>query len=231
MTGRTAQVCAYLYDDAGDITEYTLGSYGEMTVTDFDDDGVDELFTADKYVAPTEEGGEALPAKGRVYAYRDGAIQEIFSADADNSITSYSAVTFGRLYPELSGIVLDGVKADGSMTTQKMCIRDRSGSAARLKQGLSHTAVLRALAGENESYFTHFPAPFRTSSAPSNISRMISAAGCSLWIMPEIWPARKSPVFSSPSTAARYSAPPPSFSSSSSEIELYSALAYSLANW
>ena len=56
VTGRTAQVCAYLYDDAGDITEYTLGSYGEMTVTDFDDDGVDELFTADKYVAPTEEG-------------------------------------------------------------------------------------------------------------------------------------------------------------------------------
>ena len=46
VTGRTAQVCAYLYDDAGDITEYTLGSYGEMTVTDFDDDGVDELFTA-----------------------------------------------------------------------------------------------------------------------------------------------------------------------------------------
>lgn len=137
VTGRTAQVCAYLYDDAGDITEYTLGSYGEMTVTDFDDDGVDELFTADKYVVPTEEGGEALPAKGRVYAYRDGAIQEIFSADADNSITSYSAVTFGRLYPELSGIVLDGVKADGSMTTQIFVIDPVRGRLVNLPSGVN----------------------------------------------------------------------------------------------
>lgn len=108
-----------------------------MTVTDFDDDGVDELFTADKYVAPTEEGGEALPAKGRVYAYRDGAIQEIFSADADNSITSYSAVTFGRLYPELSGIVLDGVKADGSMTTQIFVIDPVRGRLVNLPSGVN----------------------------------------------------------------------------------------------
>ena len=52
-------------------------------------------------------------------------------------------------------------------------------------------------------YNSHWPAVFSTSSASWNISRMISAAGCSLFTMPAICPARKSPVFSSPSTAAR----------------------------
>ena len=118
VTGRTAQVCAYLYDDAGDITEYTLGSYGEMTVTDFDDDGVDELFTADKYVAPTEEGGEALPAKGRVYAYRDGAIQEIFLCGCGQFHHQLFSRHLWQAVSRAQRHRSDGVKADGSMTTQ-----------------------------------------------------------------------------------------------------------------
>ena len=40
---------------------------------------------------------------------------------------------------------------------------------------------------------------------------MISAAGCSLFTMPAICPAKKSPVFSSPSTAARYRRRCPAF--------------------
>ena len=55
---------------------------------------------------------------------------------------------------------------------------------------------------------------------------MISFAGCSRLTMPAIWPARKQPVFSSPSTAARRSAPRPYASSSSSEMLLYSRRKY-----
>src|SRR5699024_11009036 len=69
------------------------------------------------------------------------------------------------------------------------------GGGAHLTEGLAHAAVLGALPSEHKGYLTHLPAPFSTSSASWNISWMISAAGCSLLIMPEICPARKSPVF------------------------------------
>lgn len=116
-TGRTAAVAAYLYEE-GNVTETLLGTYGEMAVTDFDGDGVNEVFTVDKYVAATEEGAEALPAQAIIYAWQNGALQERYSASADNSITNYTAIRFGELGGGLSGVTVDGAKADGSMTTQ-----------------------------------------------------------------------------------------------------------------
>ena len=106
-TGRTAAVSAYLYRD-GDVTETLLGTYGEMAVTDFDGDGVSEVFTVDKYVAAEEEGAEALPAQAHIYAWQDGALQELHTASADNSITSYTAIHFGKLGRDLSAVVVDG---------------------------------------------------------------------------------------------------------------------------
>lgn len=79
------------------MTESPLGTYGEMAVTDFDDDGVDEVFTIDKFVAAEEEGAEPAPAQARVYQLEDGEIQEAASAPADNTITNYSALSFGSL--------------------------------------------------------------------------------------------------------------------------------------
>ena len=122
-TGRTAAVSAYLYRD-GDVTETLLGTYGEMAVTDFDGDGVSEVFTVDKYVAAEEEGAEALPAQAHIYAWQDGALQELHTASADNSITSYTAIHFGKLGRDLSAVVVDGAKADGSMTTQVFTLED-----------------------------------------------------------------------------------------------------------
>lgn len=116
-TGRTAAVNAYVYDSGG-MTEYSLGTYGEMAVTDLDGDGVSEIFTVDKFVPAEAEGDEPTPAKARVYAWQDGTMAELYSADADNSISSYSSAAFGRLTVTLSGVVLDGLKADGSLTTQ-----------------------------------------------------------------------------------------------------------------
>ena len=95
-----------------------------MAVTDFDGDGVSEVFTVDKYVAAEEEGAEALPAQAHIYAWQDGALQELHTASADNSITSYTAIHFGKLGRNLSAVVVDGAKADGSMTTQVFTLED-----------------------------------------------------------------------------------------------------------
>lgn len=108
---------AYLFDGEN-VTEYLLGTYGEMTATDFDGDGVIEVFTVDKYLAAEEEGAEDLPALAHLFAWEEGALQELASTAADNSLTNYTSIHFGALDRGLSGVVLDGAKADGSMTTQ-----------------------------------------------------------------------------------------------------------------
>ena len=82
-TGRTAAVDAYLFDGEN-VTEYLLGTYGEMTATDFDGDGVIEVFTVDKYLAAEEEGAEDLPALAHLFAWEEGALQELASTAADN---------------------------------------------------------------------------------------------------------------------------------------------------
>ncbi len=116
-TGRTAAVNAYIYKNK-EMLEYPLGIYGEMALTDFDGDGVNEVFTIDKYLPAQEEGAEPYPAMARVYAFTGGVPQEAASAPGDNAIASYSSMTFGRLNGEQQGVVVDGAMADGSMTTQ-----------------------------------------------------------------------------------------------------------------
>lgn len=118
VTGRTAMVCAYLFENDGTITEISLGTYGEMTVTDFDNDGVDEIFTADKFVASMEEEGEDLPALAKLYTYADGSIQAKMAAEADNTVVNYSGISFGKINWNQYGVLLDGTRADGSTTTQ-----------------------------------------------------------------------------------------------------------------
>lgn len=116
-TGRTAAVSAYLYQD-GNVAEYALGTYGEIAVTDLDGDKVNEVFTVDRYLPAEEEGDEALPALAHVYAWQGDSLKELYTANADNSITSYTSIHFGKLSRTLNGVAVDGAKADGSMTTQ-----------------------------------------------------------------------------------------------------------------
>ena len=149
-TGRTAAVSAYLFSE-GEITEYPLGTYGEMAVTDFDGDGVNEVFTIDKYLPPEGEEGEASPAMARVYRFVDGQVRAVASAEADNSITNYTALSFGKLSAQLPGVAVDGAKADGSMTTQ-LFFFDGQGSLQNLPEGVN---------GEN--YQNPFSRPSTTS--------------------------------------------------------------------
>lgn len=117
-TGRTAAVNAYVCGLSGSVTEYPLGAYAEMAVTDFNNDGVQEVFTVDKFLPAEAEGDEPTPARARLFAWNRGGMEEIYSVDADNSISSYLSATFGQLTASLYGVVLDGMKADGSISTQ-----------------------------------------------------------------------------------------------------------------
>lgn len=123
-SGRTAAVNAYIYGKDGNMVEYPLGVYGEMAITDFDQDGVSEVFTVDKFLPAETEEDSPTPAAARVYAWRDGAMAQVYEADADNSISSYSSALFGKLNHTLWGIALDGAKADGSLTTQVFYLED-----------------------------------------------------------------------------------------------------------
>ncbi len=120
-TGRTSAVNAYVYQEDGNVREHSLGNYGELILTDFDEDGVDELFTIDKYVLPAEGEGEAaepVSAQARVFAFEGDAPHEMASAPADNSISNYASVAFGWLNSYTQAVVVDGADANGSMTTQ-----------------------------------------------------------------------------------------------------------------
>lgn len=133
-TGRTAAVNAYVFD-SGNVTEHPMGIYGEMAVTDLNGDGINEIFTADKFVPAEAEGDEPTPAMARVYAWNGNAMEETYSTAADNSISSYSAALFGKVTISLYGVVLDGLKADGSTTTQIFYLED--GELINAPQGVN----------------------------------------------------------------------------------------------
>lgn len=158
-TGRTAAVNVYHY--TGDaVEEFPLGTYGEMAVTDFDGDGVSEVFTVDKFVPAEAEGDDPSPAMARVFAWSNGAMKKLCETAADNSISSYSSVAFGSLNTDRTGVVLDGAKADGSMTTQVFCLE--GGALINFPDGVN-----------SEEYSNPFSRP---SSAPF-LSRDINGDG------------------------------------------------------
>lgn len=122
-SGRTAAASVYSYAD-GDITEHSLGVYAELALTDFDRDGITEVFTVDKYVPASGEEETATPATARVYCYDGTGMTERYATEADHSIVGYQAAVFGQLNQTLWGVALDGTKADGSMTTQLFYLQE-----------------------------------------------------------------------------------------------------------
>lgn len=117
-TSRTAVVNAYLYDGSGYVYEHALGNYGELTLTDFDGDGANELFIIDKSLPTEEEGAEPVSARARLFTFEGGQPLEAAAAEADNTVSNYSSVVFGSLNATTKGVVVDGATADGGMTTQ-----------------------------------------------------------------------------------------------------------------
>ena len=134
-SGRTATVTAYLFDGAFGFTEAPLGLYAEMTLSDLDDNGLQEVFTVDKFVPAENEGEEPVSAAARLYAWDGTTMQETAGTPADNNITSYSQTLFGRLTGDQVGVILDGVRADGTLSTQVFCLEN--GFLANYPQGVN----------------------------------------------------------------------------------------------
>ena len=122
-SGRTAAANVYVYED-GEVAEHSLGVYGELVLTDFDRDGISEVFTVDKFVPAETEEDEPTPAVAKVYRYNGVTMEERYVTEADNSIASYQTAVFGKLSQTLWGVALDGAKADGSVTTQIFYLQD-----------------------------------------------------------------------------------------------------------
>lgn len=158
-SGRTAAASVYSYEN-GEVTEHSLGVYGELAVTDFDRDGVSEVFTVDKFVPAATEEDEPTPAAARVYRYTGSTMEERYLAAADNSIASYQSAVFGKLNQTLWGVALDGAKADGSVTTQLFYLKDNE--------------LVNAPEGVNTEEYNN---PFTRPSAASFQSRDIDGDG------------------------------------------------------
>ena len=116
-TGRTAELKAYVCDGR-DVEEYSLGNYGEMALTDFNGDGVHEVFTIDKYIPAEEDGSEPSPAMARLFLFRQDEPYQMTYCQADNDISNYSSVSFGQLNAQSPAVVVDGSTASGITTTQ-----------------------------------------------------------------------------------------------------------------
>ena len=123
-TGRTAGANAYVYSPDGEITEYSLGTYAELAITDFNGDNIHEVFTVDKFLPAEAEGDEPTPAQAKIFSWAAGSMAEIYSVAADNSIAGYSSAAFGKITATLYGVVLDGVQADGTISTQIFYLND-----------------------------------------------------------------------------------------------------------
>ena len=114
----TASISVYSLKD-GAVRELSMNAvaYSEMLLTDFDGDGVQELFVMDLTRAGKGEEAGASPL-GSLYRFDGEQPYVALTVPLDSAVTRYSGALFTKLNSWRSGVVLDGVKADGRMVTQ-----------------------------------------------------------------------------------------------------------------
>ncbi len=139
LVNATANI--YIYEEDG-MREVPIDStYSEMALTDFNSDGVNEVFLTLRMVPTTEEGAENTPAQSLVYEYMGDGMKRTYSVQADNSVTGFSSVSFGNITEKLCGVFLDGTKADSSRTTQIFYF-DESGYFRNFPFGVNDAGIL-----------------------------------------------------------------------------------------
>ena len=140
----SAAMCVYTYDN-GVISEIQAeDTYGGMTLTDFDEDGIWEIFAVQRPVPAAEENKQSKPARAQVICMQGGKLVPKFSAEADSSIVKYSSLLFGKVAKNCMAVVLDGAKADSSMTTQIFYIND-AGQMVNIPPNVNNEAVANPL--------------------------------------------------------------------------------------
>ena len=120
--GNTQSVAATLTAYTYNGTRFTDTSFEEkyeaMVLTDFDHDNVMEVFIMQRPVLAQDETTETIPARAEYFSIQNGDVVSLGYTEADDSITKFSSTVFGNITNKLSGVVTDGLKSDGSMTTQ-----------------------------------------------------------------------------------------------------------------
>ena len=158
----TATLCAYIKTETG-FEEYPLNiTYGEMTLTDFNEDSVKEIFTAEIFTVTENLGEQEDPPTPRanVFSFINGSPEIIYSAEVEKSVTKYSSINFGNISRDSLGLVLDGAQADNSIITQVFYVNSVTGKLVNAPSGAN-----------NEKSINSF---YRPSSAPI-LSRDINA--------------------------------------------------------
>lgn len=122
----SASLSIFTYSD-NNVNELQLQSnYGALTLTDYDNDDVKEIFILQRPVQEQEDGTEGIPANAMLFTIEGEMIVKQFGIEADSSIVRYPNILFGKVTTDLNAVVVDGAKADGSMTTQ-IFYRDKNG--------------------------------------------------------------------------------------------------------
>lgn len=114
----TASLAVYSFlPEKGEVTEVAdPESYGEVLLTDFNGDGVKELFTAGLSAQGEREGKTAPSA--RVYGMEGAGLTLLWETSLDAGVVKYSGAVFGHLPGGDRAVFLDGQKADGCTVTQ-----------------------------------------------------------------------------------------------------------------
>lgn len=117
-SGVPTTLCAYQYED-GSMSEILFETkYDEMILTDFDEDGIQEVFLTQKAVLTQDETTEKISGSAQVYTIKDGQVTLISETEASDSVTRFTNITFGAVNKDMLGVVVDGAISDGSMLSQ-----------------------------------------------------------------------------------------------------------------
>lgn len=113
----SAAMSVYSYQH-GRVTEIQAERpYGAVTLADFNGNGIFEIFSIHR---PVQADGtnESKPASAEILSLQEGKLVSTAFVEADSSIVKYNSIKFGKINTDQFAVVLDGSKADGSMTTQ-----------------------------------------------------------------------------------------------------------------
>ena len=124
----TATITIYRFVD-DTIKDYPLGlPYSEMTLTDFTEDGVYEIFTASTYTRTDDQQMLLSDAYARIYTFAREVPAMVYSTRINNTIVSYTGIHFERMVSGIRCVILDGAKADNSQLTQVLTLNNDKSS-------------------------------------------------------------------------------------------------------
>ncbi|MBO5253796.1 MAG: VCBS repeat-containing protein [Clostridia bacterium] len=114
----TASISVYCLKNRGaEEIQMSAQPYSDMLLTDFEGDGISELFVLDVAGQPEEDGTVAAPL-GRLFRFNGEQAYVAQTVPLDAAVTRYTSAVFMPVNSWYRAAVIDGIKADGRMVTQ-----------------------------------------------------------------------------------------------------------------